>query len=128
MSESKNKEIAECFLSSYATRDFNTLATLLHDEIEWTLPGRGLISGTAKGVDAVIDRIQTIIKNGTKTELKHVLIGQNGIALFLHNTGSKSEHIQLDEHLATVLTIESSLVIKIDTFLSDVPMMESFFV
>jgi hypothetical protein len=45
----------------------------------------------------------------------------------LHNSASKPNGQVLDEELATVLTIDSGRIKKIDTYLSDVPMMEAFF-
>ena len=75
----------------------------------------------------VNNRVKTIIDYGITTEIDHIFIGQNGIALSLHNTATSPDGKILDEYLATVLTIESSLIKRIDTYLSDVPMMESFF-
>lgn len=122
-----DKKIAEDFLAAYAAHDFQRLALLLHNDIEWNLPGNGQISGTAVGIDAVIRRVKTIIASGIKTELHHILIGQHGITLSLHNTATKPDGRQLDEELATVLTISAGLIKRIDTYLSDVPMMERFF-
>jgi len=122
-----DKKIAEDFLAAYAAHDFQRLALLLHNDIEWNLPGNGQISGTAVGIDAVIRRVKTIIASGIKTELHHILIGQHGITLSLHNTATKPDGRQLDEELATVLTVSAGLIKRIDTYLSDVPMMERFF-
>ncbi|MFC5446676.1 nuclear transport factor 2 family protein [Paenibacillus aestuarii] len=92
-----------------------------------TLPGEGKISGTAKGIDEVVNRVKTIVKSGVKTKLHHILIGQNGLTLSLNNTAVAEDGRILDEELATVLSIQDELVIKIDTYLSDVPMMERYF-
>ncbi|MEA9390408.1 nuclear transport factor 2 family protein [Acerihabitans sp. TG2] len=122
-----DKKIAEDFLAAYAAHDFQRIALLLHNDIEWNLPGNGPISGTAVGIDAVIRRVKTIIASGIKTELHHILIGQHGITLSLHNTASKPDGRQLDEELATVLAVDAGLIKRIDTYLSDVPIMERFF-
>jgi hypothetical protein len=127
MTRRANHRIAEDFLDAYKDRDFERIKQLLHDDIEWTLPGNGTISGVAAGTDAVINRIKAIIEGGIKTELHHILVGQFGIALSLHNTATREDGQMLDEELATVLTIESGLIKKIDTYLSDVPMVEKYF-
>jgi uncharacterized protein len=127
MTNQANRKIAEEFLAAYASHDFERITQLLHKDIHWSLPGNGNISGVAVGIDAVIGRVKTIIENGIKTELHYILIGQFGITLSLHNTASKSDGRILDEELATVLTIDSGLIKEIDTYLSDVPMMERFF-
>jgi ketosteroid isomerase-like protein len=99
----------------------------MHVDVQWTLPGNGKISGTAVGPDAVVERVKTIIGNGIQTTLHYVLIGQNGLTLSLHNNAVDESGRVLDEELATVLTVEDGRIIKIDTYLSDVPMMEHYF-
>ncbi len=123
-----NQAIARDFLASYSAHDFSSMAKLLHVDIEWSLPGISKISGIAKGPEAVINRVKTIINYGITTQINNILIGQNGITLSLHNTATSSDGKILDEQLATVLTVEGSLIKRIDTYLSDVPMMESFFI
>lgn len=127
MTNQADRKIAEDFLAAYAAHDFERIEPLLHDEIEWSLPGNGKISGIATGIAAVVRRVKTIIESGISTELHDILIGQYGITLSLHNSATKPDGRVLEEQLATVLTIDSGLITRIDTYLSDVPMMERFF-
>jgi ketosteroid isomerase-like protein len=127
MKYQENKKIAEDFLGAYAAHDYAGISNLLHIDVEWSLPGQGRISGIAIGAEAVIQRVKTIIGSGIKTELHYILTGQFGATLSLHNSASKPNGQVLDEELATVLTIDSGRIKKIDTYLSDVPMMEAFF-
>ena len=123
-----DKKIAENFLTSYKRHDWESIKKLLHPDIEWTLPGEGKISGTAKGAVAVIERVETIVNGGVVTKLHHILVGQRGLTLSLNNTATSADGRVLNEELATVLTIQNGLITKIDTYLSDVPMMERYFV
>jgi uncharacterized protein len=59
--------------------------------------------------------------------LQHILIGQHGIALSLHNTAENGNQI-LNEHLATVLVFRDEKICGINTYLSDVEMVNAFFV
>lgn len=127
MANQANKKITEDFLAAYKDHDWDSVVKLLHSNIEWTLPGEGKISGTAKGVDAVIERIKMIVNGGVATTLHHILVGQNGLTLSLNNTATKTDGRVLDEELATVLTVRNGQITKIDTYLSDVPMMEKYF-
>jgi ketosteroid isomerase-like protein len=127
MKNQADRKIAENFLAAYAAHDFERIKQLLHSGIEWSLPGDGKISGIATGIEAVIERVKTIIGSGIRTELHDILIGQNGITLSLHNSAKKPDGRVLEEQLATVLTIDSGLIRRIDTYISDVPMMERFF-
>jgi len=114
-------------LRAYGAHDFEAIRNLMHPNVQWTLPGNGIISGTAVGADAVVKRVKTIIGSGIRTTLHYVLIGQNGLTLSLHNNATAEDGRVLDEELATVLTVEGERIVKIDTYLSDVPMMERYF-
>lgn len=127
MTNQADRKIAEDFLSAYAAHDFERIKQLLHHGVEWSLPGCGKISGVATGVDEVVRRVKTIIESGIRTELHDILVGQFGVALSLHNSATKPDGRVLEEQLSTVLTIDSGLIRMIDTYLSDVPMMERFF-
>ena len=125
--DGKKKEIADKFLTALRDRDWGALRSIITEDIVWSLPGRSLISGEARGVDAVVQRAQTIVRFNLTFTLKHVLIGQYGVALSLNNT-AKRDALNLDEHLATVCSLRDSRISRIDTYLSDVDMLNSFFV
>ena len=121
------KTIARQFLEALRSRDWGLLRSIMTDDIVWTLPGTSLISGEASGVDAVIGRAQRIVSYGLTFELNHILIGQSGLALSLHNTAKKGTR-SLDEHLATVCTLRDGKICEINTYLSDVEMANAFFI
>ena len=121
------RRIAETFLLGLRTRNWTLLRTLMTDDIIWTLPGQSRISGEARGVDAVIERAQIIVSYGLTFNLNHILEGLGGLALSLHNTAERQGHA-LDEHLATVCQLREDRISSIDTYLSDVDMVNAFFV
>ena len=121
------KTIARQFLEALRSRDWSLLRSIMTDDIVWTLPGTSLISGEAIGLDAVIGRAQRIVSYGLTFNLNHILIGQSGLALSLHNTAKKGTQ-SLDEHLATVCTLRDRKICEINTYLSDVDMVNAFFV
>ena len=98
----------------------------MSQDITWTLPGSNQISGTAKGVDAVIARAQLIASYGVSFALQHVLVSQENMALALHNEARRGD-LLLDEHLATVCRIDEGKIAAIETYLSDVDGMNKFF-
>lgn len=122
-----NIEIGEQFLSAYGAHNWEDIRNILDPSVKWTLPGNGAISGTAEGIDAVIGRVKSIVAGKVQTQLHGMLVGQFGLTLLLHNSAIADDGRVLDEQLATVLTIESGLITKIDTYLSDVPGMEQYF-
>jgi len=124
--ESIKQTIAEKFLTALRTHDWDLMRALLSPTIVWSLPGSSRIAGEAHGADAVIARCQVINTYGLDFALKHILYGQFGFALSLNNTAQRGD-IVLDEHLATVFSLENQKVERIDTYLSDVSMANAFF-
>lgn len=127
MTDLEKRNVAEGFLSSLKNRDWATLRTMTDEKAVWTLPGKSIISGEASGVEAIIRRAQTIVDFGINFELKHILIGQHGVALSLHNTARRG-NLALDEHLATVISLCDGKITAINTYLSDVELVNAFFV
>jgi uncharacterized protein len=127
VTDADKKAIAQQFLAGLRSRYWSLLRSIMTEDIVWSLPGTSLISGEASGVDAVIARAQRIVSYGLTFTLEHILIGQQGIALSLHNTAKNGNQI-LDEHLATVCIFRDEKICGIDTYLSDVEMVNAFFV
>jgi hypothetical protein len=120
-------KLAEHFQAGLRNRDWNSLRPLMTVDVIWSLPGHSVISGEARGVEAVVRRAETIVSYGLTFTLKDILVGQNGVALSLHNTARRGDLI-LDEHLATVLHIHEGKIATINSYLSDIGMVNAFFV
>jgi len=125
--DQEKRQVAEIFLEGLRNRDWDRMRSIMTEDIVWTLPGNSKISGAARGADAVIGRAQTIVSYSLTFTLKHILIGQNGMALSLNNTATR-DGLNLDEHLATVCSLRDGKISAIDTYLSDVEMANAFFV
>lgn len=126
-STEEKSTIAHQFIAGLRNRDENLLRSIMTDNLVWTLPGTSLISGGAKGVEAVIKRSQIIVDYGVNFNLKHILIGHSGVALSLHNIARRG-NLVFDEHLVTVLNIAEGKICAINTYLSDVEMLNNFFI
>lgn len=120
-------QLAKAFHAHLIARDWAGIRTLLTDDATWMLPGDNTVSGTAEGADAVVERAKKIASYGLDFELLHVLVSPENMALSLHNTARRGE-LRLDEHLSTVCRLREGKIASIETFLSDVPGMNAFFV
>jgi uncharacterized protein len=114
-------EIVYQFLIRLRTRNWDSLKSIMADDIVWNLPGSSPISGEAQGVDAVIERSQLIVSHGLIFTLKQILNGRHGVLLSLNNTARRGD-------LATVLSIRDGKISAIDTYMSVVDMLNAFFV
>ena len=127
MTEAEKKEIAQRFITPLSNRDANLLKSIVTDDVVWSLPGKSLMSGEAHGVDAILKRSETLHRYEVKIELEHVVFGYQDVALHLHNTGKRGGKI-LDEHLTTVCSLRGNKIRRLDTFISDVQMLNAYFV
>ncbi|GGR72644.1 MULTISPECIES: nuclear transport factor 2 family protein [Streptomyces] len=115
------------FHAFLAAGDWDGIRSLLTDDATWTLPGDNTISGTAVGADAVVERARKIASYGLDFRLLHILVSRENMALSLHNTARRGD-LRLDEHLSTVCRLRDGRIASIETYLSDVPGMNAFFV
>ncbi|CAM5663401.1 nuclear transport factor 2 family protein [Mycolicibacterium aubagnense] len=121
-----NQKLAQIFHSALLHRDWDQLATILHSDVAWVLPGDNHISGAAEGLTDVLARAALIASYGPSFTLEHVLFSRDNFALAIHNQATRGDLV-LDEHLATVCTVKQGKISRIETYLSDIEGMDAFF-
>lgn len=118
--------LARRFLSVLGHPDAEVVKSVAVKDVVWSFPGKSRISGEAHGVDGIMERAHVIASYGVKVETIRALFGFNGVTMLLHNTGAASGRV-LDEHVAAAFTFRGDKIARLDTYLSDVAMMETFF-
>ena len=124
---SHSSVVSSAFENALGSHVWAAFRALLTEDAEWTLPGRSLVAGRATGADALVERAQTLVRYGVQFDVRQVLLGQHGFALYSHNTAVRGTQ-SLDEWVAIVCLLEAGKVCSIGTFLSDVRQIEEFFV
>lgn len=119
--------MADRFRTGLVTADWELIRSLLAEDVVWTLPGDNRVSGAVHGAAAVIERIRLIAGYGVNFDFRRPLVSRDNFALSLHNTAAR-DGLVLDEHLATVCVLRGDRIGAIETYLSDVPGMNAFFV
>lgn len=125
--DNRKLEIAQSLLTALRTRDWQLFRSLITDDCYWTLPGTSIISGKAIGADAVLERGKLIVSFGVSLQLNHILYGQYGVALSIHNQAKRGQLV-LDEYLATVCILRDEKIAGINTYLSDPAGVNAFFI
>jgi uncharacterized protein len=115
------------FLHATAAKDWVAMRSIVADDAVWTLPGTSLISGEIRGGDAVVSRAKKLAEYGVNVTIERFLYGLSDVTLLLHNTSQRGD-IVLDEHLCNVCRIRDGKITTIDTYVSDVEMINTFFV
>ena len=126
MTEQERKKLATSFIAALRAQDVDGFNAIMTHDVVWSLPGSSLVSGLANGVEGILKRARTLVKYGVSLEIQHVVVGYEGVALLLHNTGSQNGRL-LDEHLTTVCTLRDGKISRLDTYISDIPMVDAYF-
>jgi uncharacterized protein len=127
MTEEEKRTIATSFIAGLRARDAEMLDAIMAKDVVWSIPGASLTSGEACGVKGIIERANQFADYSVNFEILHVVYGYAGVALLLHNTG-KHNGRTLDEHLTTVIQLEANMIKRLDTYISDVKMLNEYFV
>ena len=127
MDDGKKREIAHSYIEIVRRRDAGLLAATTTEDVMWTLPGSSRMSGEARGRDGIMRRLETFAEYGVDVDLRHVMLGRDDVAVALHNTGER-DGIVLDEYLTTVCHLRDGRIHRLETFLTDVEMLDRFFV
>lgn len=126
MTDREKESIAQSFIRGLGNRDENLLRSIMTEDVVWSLPGESPMSGEAHGVEAILKRANTLQGFNVKIEIEHVVYGLQDVALHLHNTGRYGGKV-LDEHLTTVIHLNGGKIRRLDTFISDIPMLNAYF-
>ena len=127
MTESEKKGIADNFMKALTNRDAAELRSITNEDIVWRIPGTSLMSGEARGVDAILKRAETLHRLGVSITLEHVVYGLEDVGLQHRNTGKHDGKV-LDEHITTVCHLRGRKIHRLETFISDVNMLDDFYV
>jgi ketosteroid isomerase-like protein len=118
--------VTQAFLRATGLKDWAAMRLLVADDAVWNMPGTSLISGESRGADAVVARSQQLSNYGLNVAVERILYGMAGVAVSLHNTGRRGDAV-LDEHLTNVVSVSNGKIAGIDTYVSDLEMLNSFF-
>lgn len=77
-------------------------------------------------VEGILKRAQGIVERGVTVEIMHGVLGYEGVALLLHNTATMNGKV-LDEYLTTVCTLRGGKIARLDTHISDIPLVNEHF-
>jgi limonene-1,2-epoxide hydrolase len=114
------------FLSALGDKDWEAMRRLVAPHATWSFPGQARISGTARGIDAIIAKATMITAGGVNIEVQRVLAGTTGGAFVLHNTAADGSGA-LDQYLVSTLNVSDGRVDRIETFLSEPSKIAAYF-
>jgi ketosteroid isomerase-like protein len=126
MIDLEKKRLATRFIDGLRARDAAMLRSIMTEDVVWSLPGSSTVSGEARGVAGIVSRAEKFAARSLTIEILHVVYGRAGMALLLHNTGTHGA-ARLDEHLTTVIQLEGERIKRLDTYISDVEMLDRYF-
>ena len=127
ISETEKLQLGKSFLAAWKSRDWVTMGSLLTEDVVWSLPGESILSGEAKGPEAITRRAGNLKDFGVMVEVQHILFSELGLALSLHNTAKRGDLI-LDEYVVIVCELRENKICRLTTHLNDIAGINAFFV
>jgi ketosteroid isomerase-like protein len=127
MTTEQKRELAIDFATALKTRNTELLQSFVTEDVVWSLPGTSLMSGEVHGVDGILMRAEILDAFEVNVQIEHIVVGYKDVGFLLHNTGRKDGKL-LDEYLTTILTLRGNKIQRLDTLISDVPMLNEYFV
>jgi ketosteroid isomerase-like protein len=115
------------FLRATAAKEWVAMRNVVADDAVWNLPGTSAISGERRGGDAIVARAKQLAEYGVNVKIERFLYGLTDVVLLLHNTGQRGD-LALNEHLCNVCRVSGGKIISIETYVSDMDMLNAFFV
>ena len=127
ISENEKLVLGSRFLSSWKNRDWDTMKSLLTEDVVWSLPGESILSGNVSGPDAIAKRAGQLKDFGVMVAVQHILFSEAGLALSLHNTAKRGDLI-LDENVVIVCELNDDKICRLTTHLNDIAGINAFFI
>lgn len=131
-----NKDLVLGFISAMAHCNFEQLRAVLSSDVVWTIPGDSLVSGPARGLDAILQRCQMIHDYNVRLDFQYMLYSADDdvVAAVLRNTGIRRTGYQgkavlkFDENVTQVYRIgEDGKIKSITNFISDLDNLNEYF-
>lgn len=126
---SKNTEIVQSYFNAIATGDFDTVGSLLAEDVIWHQPGQGIQSGTYNGKGAVFTHLGNFMKwsNGTFAIDEIAYITQNGdlVAADIHFKAEKGD-TKLSMKGVDLLRIEDDKIKEVWLFSENIEAEDTF--
>jgi hypothetical protein len=127
MTTEQKRELAIDFATALKARNTELLQSFVTEDVVWSLPGTSLMSGEVQGVDGILMRAEILDAFEVNVQIERIVVGYKDVGFLLHNTGRKDGKL-LDEYLTTILTLRGNKIQRLDTLISDVPMLNEYFV
>jgi len=118
ISENEMLNLANRFLLSIKSRNWELLRMIITKDCVWRWPGDGIFSGTVVGEDSVVKQISDLADRASNLRLLRISYGLNGVALSLH-FNVKIAGGDVDEDFITVCSLRGYKISGINSYLSD---------
>jgi ketosteroid isomerase-like protein len=117
--------VVQRFAHALLTLDGEALAENSTNDLSWSIPGHGPVSGVHVGVPAVTAVAKTIRQHGIAIAVEQILTGCDGVTAILSETGTRPGHV-LDVRVALTLLIREGRVATITGYISDVDAYDTY--
>ena len=121
----RNIERVQRAFAAALSGDWSTVASLVHGDVDWHLPGDSPIARDAIGVDAFVAKVQMLFSSGLNVELLNVFASGDQVATLQRNTATSNDG-DLDILAVNLFTMTEGKLTRMQTFPSDLYALDRF--
>lgn len=123
---SRNLEVVQKFFLAYSKNDLDGIRAVMHDSVEWHIPGQHPISGTKRGIDEVVGFFKKLQVVGFKAEVMIVAANETYV-IDAHRGWSNTTSDNIDLNWVLVYQIHEGKIRRVQNFSGDPHASDKFF-
>lgn len=124
--KTKNIEVVQRFFQAYGKEDLDGIRAVMHENVEWYIPGRHVLSGTKRGVDEVMSFFKNLQKVGFKSEVM-IVAANDHYVIDAHRGWSTTGKNDIDLNWILIYQIEDDKIRRVQNFSGDLYSSDEFF-
>lgn len=116
----------ERFFEAYDRHDLEEIRAVMHEDVEWYIPGRHPLSGTKRGIQEVLDFFRALQKPGFQAEVL-ILAANEKYVIDAHRGWAEYKGRSLDLYWVLLYQLVDGKIRRAINFPSDLYASDEFF-
>lgn len=119
-------EVVQRFFEAYGKEDLAGIRAVMHEDVEWHIPGHHALSGTKRGIDEVTAFFGQLQKAGFRSEVM-IVAANDRYVIDAHRGWSNSGKGDIDLNWVLLYQVEDGKIRRVQNFSGDLYASDEFF-
>ncbi len=128
MGAAENADVVRRGYEAFSARDFEALGALFGEDPVWHVPGRGVLSGTKRGRDAILGYFRELGERsqGSLQVTVRDVVGGESHTVGIHHAQAERKGKTLEQDTAAVFVLRYGKVVECREFFEDTSESDDF--